>query len=81
MPDDSYPLVPRHFSTVDGALAHDVLEAGNGPSVVLLHEVMGVTPSLRPLAYRLMVCGFRVHVPELFGRDGTGRDPVTRRLA
>lgn len=52
-----------------------VFRGGNGPPVVLLHEITGATPQLFRFAYRVAESGFTVYVPILFGepnREGTG---------
>lgn len=76
MTDDTAALTATHFA--DGGVAHDVLQGGRGPSVILLHEAAGLSPSLRALAYRLIACGFTVHVPVFYGRgDGSARKGVS----
>lgn len=72
--EDTAAFVSRRFEAGDAPrISHEVMEAGSGPSVILLHELPGVTQSLLALAYRLMASGFRVHVPVLYGSgDGTG---------
>jgi dienelactone hydrolase len=51
-------------------IEHPVLTAGTGPSVVLLHEVPGLSPAALSLADGLVDAGFRVHAPVLYGRPG-----------
>jgi dienelactone hydrolase len=47
-----------------------VLRRGDGPRVVVLHELPGATPALQGFADRLVDEGFQVHVPLLYGRRG-----------
>jgi dienelactone hydrolase len=41
-----------------------------GPGVVLMHEIPGMTPNVLRLAKLLTLRGFRVALPSLFGTDG-----------
>jgi dienelactone hydrolase len=41
-----------------------------GPGVVLMHEIPGMTPNVLRLAKLLVLKGFRVALPSLFGTDG-----------
>jgi dienelactone hydrolase len=41
-----------------------------GPGVVLMHEIPGMTPNVLRLAKLLALRGFRVVLPSLFGTDG-----------
>lgn len=43
---------------------------GEGPGVVLMHEIPGMTPNVLRLAKLLALRGFRVALPSLFGTDG-----------
>lgn len=47
--------------------AWPVYAAGEGPPVVVLHELMGFTPEILAFAGRLQASGFRVYLPVLFG--------------
>ena len=55
--------------TVDG-VTHPVLRAGDGPGVVIVHEIPGITPSVATFAERVVDAGFHVALPELFGTRG-----------
>lgn len=46
---------------------------GSGPSIVLLHELPGLSPEDLALAERLAREGFTVHLPLLFGEAGQDR--------
>lgn len=58
------------FSTdaVDGKpLQHDVYVKGNGPVLLLLQELPGITNEMLALADKLVNAGYRVVIPHLFG--------------
>ena len=50
--------------------SHLVFVAGTGPGVVVVHEVPGIHPGVIEFADRLVVDGYRVYLPSLFGRPG-----------
>ncbi len=43
---------------------------GSGPSIVLLHEIDGLSPACIDLGAELVKAGFTVHMPLLFGHAG-----------
>ncbi|MBW2382892.1 MAG: dienelactone hydrolase family protein [Deltaproteobacteria bacterium] len=43
---------------------------GQGPGVVVVHEIPGIYPAVAEFADRVLAVGFRVGLPELFGRPG-----------
>lgn len=47
--------------------AYPVHRAGDGPAVIVIPEVPGITPQVRAFALRVVDAGFSVYVPELFG--------------
>lgn len=51
-------------------MTHDVYRTGDGPAVVVLPEVPGLTPAVADLARRLRDAGFTAVVPSLFGQPG-----------
>ena len=55
--------------TADG-VTHPVLRAGEGPGVVVVHEIPGITPPVAAFAERVVDAGFHVALPELFGTRG-----------
>lgn len=55
--------------TADG-ITHPVLRSGDGPGVVIVHEIPGITPSVAAFAERVVDAGFHVALPELFGTRG-----------
>lgn len=52
-----------------GGLSYDCYEKGEGPGVVLLPEVPGITPEVIGLGEHLVGEGFTVVMPSLFGVD------------
>src|SRR5512132_2189277 len=50
--------------------SHQVYRAGNGPAVIVIHEIPGIHPGMVSFAQRLLQAGFSVYLPSLFGRPG-----------
>ncbi len=50
--------------------ARDVYRRGNGPGVVIMHEIPGITPEVAGFARRVAEAGFSVYMPHLFGQPG-----------
>ncbi len=48
----------------------DVYRKGNGPAVLILSEVPGITPQVSAFANRVAAAGFSVWMPQLFGTPG-----------
>jgi dienelactone hydrolase len=48
----------------------DVLRRGQGPGVLIMHEIPGVTPQVEAFANRVVDAGFTVWMPVLFGEVG-----------
>ncbi len=63
--------------THDG-ITHPVYRAGNGPGVLVIHEIPGITPPVLEFAERLVAAGYSVFMPELFG---TVEKPMTNSYA
>jgi dienelactone hydrolase len=49
---------------------HPVYRAGEGPGIVIMHEVPGIYPAVVEFAERLLDEGFSVAMPEMFGTTG-----------
>ncbi len=49
---------------------HEVYRAGDGPGVVVIHEMPGLDPGVVAFGQRLVEAGYRVYLPSLFGRPG-----------
>jgi dienelactone hydrolase len=50
----------------DGA-SRTVYRKGNGPAVVVMHEIPGITPPVAEFARRVADAGFTVYMPHMFG--------------
>jgi dienelactone hydrolase len=48
----------------------DVYRGGEGPPIIVLPELPGITPETLALCKRLMGAGYRVVLPQLFGEPG-----------
>ncbi len=49
---------------------HDTYRRGDGPGVVLVHEIPGITPEVIGFAEEVVARGYTVVMPRLFGRPG-----------
>jgi dienelactone hydrolase len=57
------------FHTADG-VTHPTYRAGNGPGVIVIHEIPGLTPEVIGFAEEVVAAGFTVVMPHLFGKPG-----------
>jgi dienelactone hydrolase len=71
---------PAPFSY--GGLTHDVFRRGEGPAVIVIAEVPGITPAVIGFADRVIAIGCTAVLPRLFGRPGRPLSPgaVARTL-
>jgi dienelactone hydrolase len=53
-----------------GGRQYDTYRRGDGPGVILMHEIPGVTPELLGLGEREAEAGFHVVLPSFFGTPG-----------
>lgn len=67
--DDSLADFVRRDVDVDGT-SNRVYVTGEGPAVILMSEMPGISPHLARFARWLRDDGFAVYMPSLFGRDG-----------
>ena len=56
------------FDHSSGKISHPVYVAGDGPPILLIHELPGMTPECILFAERLIDEGFTVYMPLLFGK-------------
>jgi dienelactone hydrolase len=61
--------------THDGA-TRTVYRRGEGPGVVIMHEIPGITPPVAAFATRVADAGFSAFVPHLFGEPGKPLSPL-----
>ena len=68
--------------TWDGSV-RAVYEKGEGPAVLIMHEIPGITPEVAGFARRVADEGYRVSMPLLFGKPGApySNRYVARELA
>ena len=53
-----------------GGLTRDVYRAGEGPAVIIIHEVPGMHPGVIDFGRRVQAAGFTAVMPSLFGTPG-----------
>ncbi len=68
IPDRLTDFEPRTFSWKGSGRV--VYEQGDGPAVLVMHEVPGITPEVANFARRVAREGYRVSMPVLFGEPG-----------
>ncbi|CAA9362982.1 Dienelactone hydrolase [uncultured Leptolyngbya sp.] len=56
------------FKFSDGSAERPVYRKGEGPAVVLMHELPGMIPECVDLARRIAAASFTVYMPLLFGQ-------------
>ena len=61
---------------------HPVYRRGDGPGVIVISEIPGITPAVIAFADEVVDAGFTVVLPHLFGRPGAanGMAPVARTM-
>jgi dienelactone hydrolase len=58
------------FAFTDGPWTRDVFRRGNGPAVIVIHEIPGLHPLVIRFADRIVAAGMTVYLPVLFGEPG-----------
>jgi dienelactone hydrolase len=53
-----------------GAINHDIYRRGNGPAVIVMSEVPGITPGVAEFARKVSERGLTAVMPHLFGTPG-----------
>lgn len=59
-----------HATFSHGGKRKDVYRAGNGPGVIVIHEMPGITPEVAAFGRRVAGAGFTAVLPSLFGTPG-----------
>lgn len=72
-PTGSLSSYTREYYAAEG-FAHDVYRRGEGPAVLVLTEMPGISPMVLGFADLVVAEGFTAVLPDLFGE--AGRDPV-----
>lgn len=62
--------------TQDG-ITHPTYRKGEGPGVVVIHEIPGMTPEVIAFGEEVVASGFTVVMPHLFGKPEAPFSPVT----
>lgn len=71
MADLGFPLKKEsRFFWTEGAITHPVYWDGEGPGVLILHEITGLSDECIRLAGLIRMQGYRVYLPLLFGKPG-----------
>ncbi len=55
--------------TFDG-VSHPTYRRGDGPGVIVIHEIPGITPEVATFGQEVVDAGYTVVMPSLFGTDG-----------
>lgn len=55
--------------TDEAGVSHPVHRKGEGPGVIVIHEIPGLTPSVIGFGEEVVAAGYTVVMPSLFGRD------------
>ncbi len=55
------------FSFAHDGAERTVYTRGNGPGVVVMHEIPGITPPVADFSRRVSDAGFKVYMPHMFG--------------
>src|SRR5215204_3141528 len=69
MPEAQLEGFTESTFTHDGT-SRPVFRAGNGPAVIVIHEVPGLHPEAIAFGRRVVDAGFTVYMPSLFGTPG-----------
>jgi dienelactone hydrolase len=68
----------QRFDFDDGRWSRPVFRRGDGPAVIIIHEIPGLHPQVVRFADRVAAQGMTVFLPSLFGKPGK---PVSRPYA
>lgn len=74
---DQSPFTEQ-FELEANGMAHPILVAGEGPAVLLMHELPGFLPEYWRLARWIEAAGFRVYAPALFDRPDTPLEQLVK---
>lgn len=55
----------------EGGRSFPIFRKGQGPGVIVIHEIPGITPKVQAFAEEVVAAGFTVVMPSLFGTPGT----------
>jgi dienelactone hydrolase len=66
----------KSFDFTDGPWTRTVFWRGEGPAVIVIHEIPGLHPLVVRLADRIADAGMTVYLPSLFGEPGRPFSPL-----
>ncbi|HXH78528.1 dienelactone hydrolase family protein [Nocardioides sp.] len=66
--------------TYDGT-SHPTYRRGDGPGVIIVHEIPGITPEVAAFGQEVVDAGYTVVMPSLFGTDGARMTPLATARA
>ena len=69
----------NHSTFSHSDVTHEIYRKGNGPAVIVVHEIPGITPKVLDFAERVVTQGFTVVMPLLVGE--VGREPSGSYIA
>ena len=69
----------NHSTFSHSDVTHEIYRKGNGPAVIVVHEIPGITPKVLDFADRVVTQGFTVVMPLLVGE--VGREPSGSYIA
>ncbi len=69
-----------HFDFAHAGKTKRVYRQGEGPAVIVMHEVPGITAEVARFARHVVRAGMTVFMPRLFGRVGAKTNPVERAV-
>ena len=58
-------------------VSHPTYRQGNGPGVIVIHEIPGITPTVAAFGQEVVEAGYTVVMPSLFGTDGARLTPLS----
>ena len=64
---DAWPPFQDGFMFEKNGISHPVFRQGEGPGVLLMHELPGMTGEFWRLAHWIREAGFTVYIPDLYG--------------
>lgn len=79
MADYDMTTLPKEPFTHDG-VTHDIFRLGEGPAVIVIAEMPGITPKVMEFAERVAAQGLTAVLPHLFGAPGVDPDPGTHGM-
>jgi dienelactone hydrolase len=63
------------FDFTDAGTTRQVFQRGQGPAVIVMHEIPGIHPLVLRFAERVAAAGHRVYLPSLLGEPGRAPSP------